>query len=95
MTLSFWERLSIITGLVVLAALFGLMVFVANIEIKDLDLWLHIGTGRWIVNNGFQIPQGDILSCTIPGKPWINHEWLFQVIVYWNTYLILKLVFSY
>ena len=66
-----------------MAALFGLMIFVANIEIKDLDLWLHIGTGRWIVNNGFQVPQGDILSCTIPGKPWINHEWLFQVIVYW------------
>jgi len=83
MGLSFWERLSIITGLLVLAALFGLMFFVANIEIKDLDLWLHIGTGRWIVNNGFQIPQTDVLSCTITGKPWINHEWLFQVIVYW------------
>ena len=23
-----------------------------------------------------------ILSCSFSGKPWINHEWLFQVVVY-------------
>jgi hypothetical protein len=51
-------------------------------EVKVLDLWLHLGMGRAIVNNGFQVPAVDILSCTIPGKPWVNHEWLFQVIVY-------------
>lgn len=79
---AFWRRVSLVLGLIVLAEIFGLMVFVANIEIKDLDLWLHIGMGKYIVQHGFHVPQTDILSCTIAGKPWINHEWLFQVIVY-------------
>jgi tetratricopeptide (TPR) repeat protein len=71
-----------LAGFFALTAIFALLVFVANIEVKDLDLWLHLGMGRTIVNNGFQVPAVDILSCTIPGKPWVNHEWLFQVIVY-------------
>src|SRR6185295_10554670 len=54
--------------------------FLANIEIKDIDLWLHIGTGRFILGT-FGVPQVDILSCTIAGQPWINHEWLFQALV--------------
>jgi tetratricopeptide (TPR) repeat protein len=78
----FWKRLSNISGFFALTAIFALLVFVANMEVKDLDLWLHLGMGRAIVNNGFQVPAVDILSCTIPGKPWVNHEWLFQVIVY-------------
>jgi len=82
MSEGFWRRLSIFAGLIAVAAIFGLMVFVANLEIKDLDIWLHIGMGRHIVLNNFLVPQADILSCTITGKPWINHEWLFQVIVY-------------
>ena len=60
---------------------FGLAVFSASIEIKDLDLWLHLGTGRYISVNGY-VPAHDVLSCTIAGKPWVNHEWLFQVCVY-------------
>ena len=79
----FWKKLNLITGWVVLLALFSLLVFMANMEIKDLDLWLHIGMGRYIVSHGFHVPSHDILSCTIAGKPWVNHEWLFQVIVYW------------
>lgn len=79
---NFWKRLNLLAGLFVLLATFGLLVFVANLEIKDLDLWLHIGVGRYIVQHGFQVPTVDILSCTVAGTPWVNHEWLFQVIVY-------------
>jgi tetratricopeptide (TPR) repeat protein len=79
---SFWKRLSSIFGLLALMGIFGLLIFSANLEIKDLDLWLHIGVGRYIVEHGFQVPSVDILSCTISGKPWVNHEWLFQIIVY-------------
>lgn len=80
---AFWRRLSTIAGFFVLVGIFGLMIFAANIEIKDLDLWLHIGMGRHITQNHFHIPSVDILSNSIAGKPWVNHEWLFQVIVYW------------
>jgi len=82
MSENFWKRLSAIAGLFALAAVFGLAYFSAHLEIKDLDLWLHIGTGRYIVTHGFQIPSVDVFSCTIPGKFWNNHEWLFQVLVY-------------
>ena len=77
-----WKKISYLVGLLPLGALFGLVAYVANIEIKDLDLWLHIATGRYIVTNHV-IPQVDVLSCSFAGAPWINHEWLFQVIVYW------------
>lgn len=78
---TFYQRLSNIFGLIAIAAIFSLTIFVAGVEIKDLDLWLHIGTGRFIVQHGF-VPQVDVLSHTITGQPWVNHEWLFQVIVY-------------
>lgn len=80
---TFWKRLSLVAGLFTLAAIFGLHIFASNLELKDLDIWLHIGVGRYIVEHGFQIPTVDVLSCSIAGNPWVNHEWLFQVIVYW------------
>lgn len=77
----FWQKLNMVTGFMAIAVLFGLAAFLAGLEIKDLDLWLHLRTGQHIVEHN-QIPNQDILSCSIAGKPWVNHEWLFQVIVY-------------
>ncbi len=78
----FWKKLSFISGWAAIIVLFVLIVFSANIEIKDLDLWLHLATGRYIVTHGM-IPKFDVLSFSIAGHPWVNHEWLFQVLVYW------------
>ena len=64
-----------------LAFLFGLVTLCANIEIKDVDLWLHLAAGKHIVQT-LAIPKVDFLSCTVTNTPWINHEWLFQTIVY-------------
>src|SRR5579863_9289445 len=61
--------------------LFALITFSSSMEIKDLDLWLHLKMGDWICHHGF-VPDYDILSCTISGKPWVNHEWLFQILIY-------------
>src|SRR3989338_4089819 len=77
----FWTRASYILGLLAIAVLFGLVVFCANIEIKDLDLWLHLKMGEFITQHKY-VPSVDILSCTIAGKPWVNHEWLFQVVAH-------------
>ena len=90
-----WEKLSHYVGLLPIGALFGLVAFVANIEIKDLDLWLHIGMGRFILEHHY-VPQVDVLSYSIAGSPWINHEWLFQVVVYsifshWGAIGLLKM----
>ncbi len=77
----FLKKTNIIVSVLAIVVLFGLIIFAANIEIKDLDLWLHLATGKYIVDHGV-IPRVDILSGTLAGTPWINHEWLFQVIVH-------------
>lgn len=81
MSENFWKKLQFITGLFPLAAIFGWITFAANAEIKDLDLWLHLAMGKFIAINHF-VPDYDVLSATIQGAPWINHEWLFQVLIY-------------
>ncbi len=78
---SFWSKLSHITGLMALAVLIGLTAFATNLEVRDLDIWLHLRTGQYIAEH-HAVPHADILSCTIASKPWTNHEWLFQLIVY-------------
>src|SRR5208283_5225753 len=77
----FWQRLSMALGWLSIGVLFALITFSSSIEIKDLDLWLHLRMGEWISQHRF-VPGYDVLSCTISGKPWVNHEWLFQVLVY-------------
>ncbi len=77
----FWNNLSTSLGWLAIGMFFGLITFSSSLEIKDLDLWLHLRMGWWICHHGF-VPNYDVLSCTISGKPWVNHEWLFQVLVY-------------
>jgi tetratricopeptide (TPR) repeat protein len=77
----FWEKLSLYVGWLALVLLFALTVLAASIEIKDLDIWLHLASGRYILET-FTIPQADIFSATMAGKPWVNHEWLFQLCLY-------------
>ncbi len=58
----------------------GLVALLSNLEVKDLDLWLHLASGKYILEH-HTIPAVDFLSFTVAGQPWINHEWLFQVII--------------
>ena len=87
MSEQFWQRLNYIFGLIALGVVFGLTAFTASLEVKDLDLWLHLKTGKYITENLY-VPAQDIFSCMIGGSPWNNHEWLFQVIIYniWNVW---------
>jgi len=77
----FWKNLSLTIGWLSIGMLFALATFSSSLEIKDLDLWLHLRMGYWIWQHGF-VPAYDVLSCTISGKAWVNHEWLFQILVY-------------
>jgi hypothetical protein len=47
----------------------------------ETDLWGHIQFGREIWEKGF-IPSFDSYSYTVNGFPWINHEWLTEVLFY-------------
>lgn len=75
------KKFNYLSGMLAFGILMGLIVFLANCEISDFDLWLHLKTGKVIVEQGF-IPVKDIFSCTVFGQPWNNHEWLFQSFFY-------------
>lgn len=69
-----------------LKRIFAVYVFVfafllASRPLSDGDFWWHLRTGEYIVRN-FSIPRVDFYSFTVPGKPWVAHEWLSEVIFY-------------
>lgn len=50
-------------------------------EANDPDMWWHLATGRYIVEEG-RIPKVDVFSYTSANRPWITHEWLTDVGMY-------------
>ena len=55
--------------------------FVAGVfPIFESDLFWHLATGRWILAHGAP-PRVDPFRFTSGDAPWIDHEWLFQVLV--------------
>lgn len=56
--------------------------FVAGLfPIFDGDLFWHLASGRWIVAHG-SVPRADPFRFGAEGLPWVDHEWLFQVVLY-------------
>jgi hypothetical protein len=47
----------------------------------DPDMWWHLRTGQYIVENQ-TIPHEDVFSYTVRGRRWITHEWLTEVMMY-------------
>src|SRR6185503_2400032 len=54
---------------------------IASRPLSDGDFWWHLKTGEYIVRN-FSIPRIDFYSFTVPGRHWVAHEWLSEVIFY-------------
>jgi hypothetical protein len=50
-------------------------------RLDDFDTWWHLASGRWIAENR-AIPTTDTLSYTVPDHPWINLQWLFDLVLY-------------
>lgn len=48
----------------------------------DADLFFHVLTGLRILSDG-SIPATDSWSFTAAGSPWMNHQWLTQVLLAW------------
>ena len=67
-------------GLAAIAiALFGLAAFSPAV-LGDGDTFSHLATGEWIVAHG-AAPRADPFSHSMPGAPWIAHEWLSEVLL--------------
>ncbi|MBI5239065.1 MAG: hypothetical protein HY926_01195 [Elusimicrobia bacterium] len=43
------------------------------------DLFWHLSAARWMVDHG-ALPRADFLSFTAPGRPWVDFEWLGQLL---------------
>ncbi len=53
----------------------------AIFQLSSYDLWWHLAGGRFI-SEGHGVPHVDPFSHTAEGMEWIDHEWLFEVIVH-------------
>jgi hypothetical protein len=49
--------------------------------VTDTDFWLHAVVGRWIVQHG-RLPAHDLFTYTVPDHPWVNHEYLSEVLMW-------------
>ncbi|MBW3621832.1 MAG: hypothetical protein KY468_00300 [Armatimonadetes bacterium] len=60
--------------------------------IGDPDLFWQLAAGRWMWEQG-QIPRSDVFSFSASGHPWIDHSWLWQVMIWplfsWGGYPVL------
>jgi len=71
-----------LTGLGVAAiaiALFALAAFSPAV-FGDGDTFSHLATGEWIIAHG-GAPRADPFSHSLPGAPWVAHEWLSEALM--------------
>ncbi|MBA5686206.1 hypothetical protein [Rugamonas apoptosis] len=63
------------------AALIGFLFPLAHRPLLlDGDTYWHLAAGRWILAQR-AIPHTDVFSSTMPGAPWVAHEWLSEVLM--------------
>jgi hypothetical protein len=46
----------------------------------DPDIWWHMRVGEWILQH-HAVPQVEIFSRELAGKPWLAYSWLFELLV--------------
>lgn len=63
------------------AALLFFAAVAGAFRVRAYDLFWHLAAGRWIVEHR-RPPRSDPFRFTHDGAPWIDHEWLFQVVAY-------------
>jgi hypothetical protein len=62
--------------------IFAMGLFVmASRNVTDPDVWWHLRTGQLILQNQ-HVPHSDPYSFTRAGAPWVDHEWLSQLLIY-------------
>ena len=66
----------------VFVAILALGLFtMAAAAVTDPDVWWHLRTGQLILQN-HSLFHTDPYSFTRFGQPWINHEWLSEVLLF-------------
>ncbi|HLW52784.1 MAG TPA: hypothetical protein VKW06_08065 [Candidatus Angelobacter sp.] len=63
------------------AVLAAITFYFANRGVADPDIWWHLRNAEILLKTHHFI-RADMYSYTVPGVPWINHEWLGEVPYY-------------
>ena len=68
-------------SLPLLVALAAFVTVLANASglLGDPDTYWHIVVGRWILTH-HAVPHTNFLSYSLPGAPWVPHEWLAETV---------------
>ncbi len=61
--------------------LFIVLTVAAVASVRNYDFFWHLATGRWIIEQR-ALPASDPFAVASDRKPWINGEWLFEVVLY-------------
>ena len=64
---------------VTVAALFGIITTARGLV--DSDYYWHVTAGRLVAERG--VMTTDPFSFTWGGQPWVMHEWLGEILIYW------------
>jgi hypothetical protein len=67
-------------GLAAIAIFLFALSTVSPRVLGDGDTWSHLATGEWIIAHG-AVPRADPFSHSMPGAPWMAHEWLSEVLM--------------
>jgi hypothetical protein len=62
-------------------AIFIIIAIQAVAPIRSYDFFWHLATGRWIVDH-HALPKFDPFTLAAANVPWINGEWLYEVVLY-------------
>jgi len=55
--------------------------FLSLVQLENYDIWLHLKTGEWIINN-LAVPHTQLFSYSIGAISWVDHSWFFQVLIF-------------
>jgi hypothetical protein len=64
-----------------------LVFIVAHGKVADPDIWWHLHNADYLVHT-HSLQRADTYSFTVPGHPWINHEWLADLPYYFAWKLL-------
>src|SRR5687767_2876109 len=81
-TTSLWRRLfsfPVFLG----AILAGCAYHLGNSGVADPDIWWHLRNAEYL-DTTHQFIRTDMYSYTVPGTPWLNHEWLSELPYYFG-----------
>lgn len=68
-----------VAPLVAALAMAAIVAFAPQV-LNDGDSWWHLATGEWILAHG-RVPDRDVFSYTMAGRPWTAHEWLAETLM--------------